>query len=304
MATLGMKTCAISGIAEESFLPRAFPYVGSSRSVHFRQRHYNTCVLASATDAEPKWKQKLAAADAHQERTRQLTMKAQEEYKRRQLQQQQQRAGGSEAALEDLEFVPYLTSEGKINDVSQADAKATVYAIFDNQKQLQYVGITRQVYQSMRLHFARMPRLCCFVKFHNITRPSRALLESIRDSWEKSSPSPPPGNDNGPQQNLWENPLDCKPLMTDEERAAVEAAAPGPAKGKALKMVARRLERELEDAFKEAGCTDVLRFDPKLKEEGLLDLKSTAYANKPDSSVPSGTPKAANPAPAPAASQS
>lgn len=70
----------------------------------------------------------------------------------------------------------------------------------------------------------------------------------------------------------------------DAERQAVETAAPGPPKAKALKEVARRVERELEAAFKAAGCTDTLRFDPKLKETGMLDLKSTAY--QPDSAVP------------------
>ena len=74
-------------------------------------------------------------------------------------------------------------------------------------------------------------------------------------------------------------------VLVDAERQAVDTAAPGPPKAKAMKEVARRVERELEAAFKAAGCTEPLRFDPKLKETGMLDLKSTAY--QPDKSVPS-----------------
>lgn len=81
------------------------------------------------------------------------------------------------------------------------------------------------------------------------------------------------------------------PVLTvaDAERAAVEEAAPGPPTAKALKEVARRVEKELEAEFKARNCTEVLRFDPKLKESCLLDLKSIAYS--PDTSVPTEKPK-------------
>ena len=66
----------------------------------------------------------------------------------------------------------------------------------------------------MRLHFARMPLKCYYVKTQNITSPSRVLLELIRDKWIEEVGAHPIGNDNGKVQNDWENPLDCKPLMT------------------------------------------------------------------------------------------
>jgi hypothetical protein len=66
----------------------------------------------------------------------------------------------------------------------------------------------------MRLHFARRPLQCHYIKVMNVTKPSRALLESTRDAWIASNGSVPVGNDNGGMQDIWENPLDCKPLMT------------------------------------------------------------------------------------------
>jgi hypothetical protein len=66
----------------------------------------------------------------------------------------------------------------------------------------------------MRLHFARRPLECYYVKVHHVTRPSRALLESTREKWVSENGSIPSGNDNGEVQNVWENALDCTPLMT------------------------------------------------------------------------------------------
>lgn len=77
--------------------------------------------------------------------------------------------------------------------------------------------------------------------------------------------------------------------MAGEERVKVEEAAPGPPTAKALKNVARRIEAELEKVFKQRQCADVLRFDPKLKDRCLLDLKGVAV--QPDTSVPTSTPK-------------
>eukprot|EP00897_Mesotaenium_endlicherianum_P010754 jgi/Mesen1/9707/ME000069S09118 len=202
-------------------------------------------------------------------------VQAQEIYKRKQMAIRQSAGEGAAAdSLAALPFVPYLTEEGKFTDCSDATAKATVYAIFDDDKALQYIGISRGVYQSMRLHFARRPRQCSWVKLQHITRPSRAALEAIKDRWIAENGTLPAGNDGGEVQNLWENPLDCKPLMTEEERQRVEEAAPGPPTAKAYKMVARRVEAELEEGFKARRCTETLRFDPKLKEQALLDLKS------------------------------
>eukprot|EP00475_Leptophrys_vorax_P009201 TRINITY_DN16078_c0_g1_i1.p1 TRINITY_DN16078_c0_g1~~TRINITY_DN16078_c0_g1_i1.p1 ORF type:complete len:307 (-),score=0.66 TRINITY_DN16078_c0_g1_i1:30-926(-) len=250
----------------------------------------SVCASGEQYSSEPKWKQKLAKADKHAEETRQATARAAEEYRRRQMaQRQREEASGGIPRLADLPWVPYLTAEGLITDCTQEGAKASVYGIFDQDKVLQYIGVSRQVYQSMRLHFARVPTQCHWVKATHIARPSKAALEAIRDAWAAENGGRPAGNDEGAEQQRWENPVDCKPLMTEEEKTAVAQAAPGPPKAKALKQVARRVERELEAAFQARQCTEVLRFDPKLKEEALLDLKST-QARAPDTAVPTSKP--------------
>jgi hypothetical protein len=67
---------------------------------------------------------------------------------------------------------------------------------------------------SVRLHFARVPSKCHFVKVQHIKQPNRVLLECIKEKWMVENGFLPSGNDNGPQQRIWENPLDCKVLMT------------------------------------------------------------------------------------------
>lgn len=83
--------------------------------------------------------------------------------------------------------------------------------------------------------------------------------------------------------------MDVLPLMTEEERQSVEEATPGPPKAKAMKEVARRVEKELKASYETRKTTEYLRFDPKLKEKGLLDVKNPAPP--PDTKVPTGKPK-------------
>ena len=63
-------------------------------------------------------------------------------------------------------------------------------------------------------------------------------------------------------------------MSTEQEVQRLEEAKPGPEKAKVLKNVARRLESQLETYYQQRNCKERLRFDPKLKEKGLLDLKN------------------------------
>lgn len=55
----------------------------------------------------------------------------------------------------------------------------------------------------------------------------------------------------------------------------------------AMKKIARRFEAEKVKVLEARGVTENMRFDPKLKAKGLLDL----YMEKqPDSAVPDSKP--------------
>jgi hypothetical protein len=173
-------------------------------------------------------------------------------------------------SLLNLEFISYLDSEGLVP--SSIQGKIGVYAIFDQNKVMQFVGYSRDVYLSLKQHLVRQPQGCYWLKIQTIERPSRTILENIRDAWIGENGSIPIGNDT--DQAKWNDPIDVKPSMTVEELATYEKIAFDEiAKDKLLKNVARRVETEIFSALKARGVNEEIRFNPKLKTSGLLDLK-------------------------------
>jgi len=58
-----------------------------------------------------------------------------------------------------------------------------VYAVLDAEGAVRYIGVSRSVGQSLRLHLARMPEQTHGFKVFHIARPSRAILEMTRQTW-------------------------------------------------------------------------------------------------------------------------
>lgn len=171
--------------------------------------------------------------------------------------------------LSELEFFPYIDADGQVPIFHQG--KVGVYAIFDQAQMLQCVGYSRDVYLSLRQHLVRQPQHCYWFKVATIDRPNRTLLESMRDDWIAENGSIPVGN--GDHQAVWNQPIAVKPLMTPEEEQAHVAAIDDLSRGKVLKKVARRVEEEILGVLQARGLQMQIRFNPKLKESGLLDLQ-------------------------------
>ncbi|MEG4999942.1 GIY-YIG nuclease family protein [Microcoleus sp. B4-D4] len=172
--------------------------------------------------------------------------------------------------LASLEFIPYIDSEGKLPDFVQG--KIGVYAIFDSDKILQFVGYSRDTYLSLKQHLVRQTEYCYWLKVQIIDRPNRTILENIRSSWIAENGSQPQGN--GADAAKWNDPIDTKTVMTAQEVANYEGiVADELAKDKLLKNVARRVENQILSLLKARGVTEEIRFNPKLKTSGLLDLK-------------------------------
>lgn len=116
-------------------------------------------------------------------------MQLQEEYRKRQEEERRREQGGRSSSsgqaatsLASLPWVPYLTEEGKIADLSKEGAKASVYAIFNEDKELQYVGVSRQVGPTCQ--YADSPYPCprlllCPLLFYHILLPR---LPSVMDA--------------------------------------------------------------------------------------------------------------------------
>ena len=170
--------------------------------------------------------------------------------------------------LANLDYLPYLDDSGAISENWQR--KIGVYAIFDQDKVLQFVGYSRDVYLSLKQHLVRKLAQCYWVKVQIISRPSRSILEEIRQAWIKENNTLPSGNDG--EKALWTDAIDAKPTMTDEEKQKYEQGDEL-SRMKLLKNVARRLEADIKAELKTRGVQMDIRFNPKIKEQGLLDLK-------------------------------
>ncbi|MEA5420878.1 GIY-YIG nuclease family protein [Spirulina sp. CCNP1310] len=170
-------------------------------------------------------------------------------------------------SLVNLDYLPYLEGGEIANEWQQ---KIGVYAIFDADNRLQLVDYSRDIYLSLRQHLVRCPEQCYWLKGFMISRPSRSILEEIRTAWIAENGNTPPGN--GEEGDRWHQPIDAKATMTSEEQAQL-TKTDDLGKIKLLKKVARRVEAEILTTLAKRGVRMEIRFNPKLKEQGLLDVK-------------------------------
>ncbi|HEY9627411.1 MAG TPA: GIY-YIG nuclease family protein [Coleofasciculaceae cyanobacterium] len=169
--------------------------------------------------------------------------------------------------LADLDYLPYLDAEGQMTP--EFDGKVGVYAIFDSAKTLQFIGYSRDVSVSLKQHLVRQPHNCYWMKVQTIDRPSRTVLEEMRAAWIAENGETPVGN--AAAEAEWNQPIDAKLTMTADEQATY-AAGDEMDRIKTLKKVARRVEAEVLTKLEARGSKIPVRFDPKLKEKGLLNL--------------------------------
>lgn len=169
-----------------------------------------------------------------------------------------------------LEYVPYIDEHGQLPEYLQG--KIGVYAIFNQERVLQFVGYSRDIYLSLRQHLVRQPHQCYWVKLQTIDRPSRTILANIEQAWILENGSLPVGN--GEKKITWTQAIDVKTIMTPEEEVNYHNPTHDEiTRMKIIKNVARRVETEILAALELRGLKTQIRFNPKLKETGLLDLK-------------------------------
>ncbi len=170
--------------------------------------------------------------------------------------------------LTQIDPIPYLDETGNLPQA--LEGKIGVYAIFDAEQSLKYVGYSRNIYLSLKQHLVRQPQSCYGLKVKTIDRPSRTILEEIKGAWIAENASIPTGN--AAEENQWNQPINVKPLMTAAEKVEYEKLD-GLSQEKFIKNIARRVEAEILKTLKQRGVQAEIRFNPKLKSSGLLDLK-------------------------------
>ncbi|WP_448560674.1 GIY-YIG nuclease family protein [Trichothermofontia sp.] len=171
--------------------------------------------------------------------------------------------------LASLDLHPYLDGNGQLPESCQG--MIGVYAIFDQAQTLQLVGYSRDAYLSLKQHLVRQPQRCYSFKVHTISRPQRSTLEAIQTAWIQENGTLPPGNAEAAEE--WTPAIEVKPYLTEAEQQQYEQEDEL-GRMKLLKSVARRVETEILAALKRRGVQMPIRFDPKAKEKGILQLKA------------------------------
>ena len=171
--------------------------------------------------------------------------------------------------LQDLTPIAYINGSGQLPDEFQG--KVGVYAIFDGEDLLQYIGYSRDVFLSLKQHLIRQPEKCVAVKVQTIDRPSRTALDEICQAWIEAANQPDLATIH--KDSVWTQSIDVKTQLTDDEQTKVANAIDDLEKSMILKKACRRVEAIILDVLKARGLETEIRFNPKLKESGLLDLK-------------------------------
>ncbi len=170
--------------------------------------------------------------------------------------------------LQSLDYFPYLNDDGLIDD--KLCRKIGVYAIFNKGKHIQFIGYSRDIYLSLKQHLVRQPDNCYWLKFEIMEHPNRSILEQIKMNWTEQYEECILKNSE--YQMLWTQPIDAKIKMTEEDRV-IYANSDEISQIKLLKKIARQVQSDIEKSLLERGSSVEIRFNPKLKEKGLLDLK-------------------------------
>jgi hypothetical protein len=171
-------------------------------------------------------------------------------------------------ALADLPWLPFLDEAGQLPTGLERTIGA--FAVFDRDRTLQYVSYSRDLGLSLRQCLVRCPEACHWVKVQPIERPSRAVLEGICAAWLAAAMAVPVGN--GAESDRWGRAIDAKATITPEDQTALDGAIDDHRRGKILKQIARRQEATIQEQLAARGVGFEIRFNPKLKEQGLLDL--------------------------------
>jgi len=149
-----------------------------------------------------------------------------------------------------------LTDEGKIGSNQEETTKASVFAVFDKNKKLQYIGFSKGLQDSLRTVFTRRPDKAYYYKSANLTKLDQKEMIGIRDAWFEEVGGPPVGNKLALERAAWQQPL------------VAGANSNGVPKAKAAEDAASKLLEEIRSR----GCTEEFMPNPEGIPQGHVDL--------------------------------
>lgn len=158
-------------------------------------------------------------------------------------------------SLNQLPFWSFINKHGRIQPIMDPNTLASVVAVFDRNRRIQYIGFSKDLRNSLRTLMGRRTELCYFYKVHNLNAFDQEVMLSIRDQWISEIGSIPPGNANPSDRVLWEQPATADAISERGRAAAAVSKA-----------------KTLQQMFRDRGIKEEMIFDPVLLEQGKLNL--------------------------------
>ncbi|KAG6541799.1 hypothetical protein Mapa_016814 [Marchantia paleacea] len=162
---------------------------------------------------------------------------------------------GATPCLNDIPLTQYINQQGRIQPLVEKSTKASVFAIFDQNKKIQYIGFSRDVRNSLRTLMGRRPTLCYYYKLYNLDSLDQQRMLSCRQQWVSELGLPPVGNADPVQKNLWEQASDAGSISERGRQAAATSMA-----------------KSFLQTMAERGLKEEMVYDPELLAAGKCDV--------------------------------
>ncbi|KAL4530637.1 hypothetical protein Ndes2437B_g04120 [Nannochloris sp. 'desiccata'] len=161
--------------------------------------------------------------------------------------------------LADLEPLPVVNVQGYINPEMPEGTQATVFAVYDQAKTLQYIGFSKNLRASLLTVFSRRPDKSHLYRALHLPQLDQNEMLSVRSSWFDQSGGPPPGNRLPAERAAWQ-----------------EAATPFTISDRGKVAAAEELAKSMIVKIKSRGCKEEFLVNQDLIQEGKVDFLAVA----------------------------
>jgi hypothetical protein len=161
--------------------------------------------------------------------------------------------------LADMELLSVVNVQGYINPEIPEGTQATVFAIYDQAKTLQYIGFSKNLRASLLTVFSRRPDKTHLYRAVYLPQLDQNEMLSVRSSWFDQSGGPPPGNRLPAERAAWQ---EAATPFTISERGKVAAA--------------EELAKSMIVKIKTRGCKEEFLINQDLIQEGKVDFLAVA----------------------------
>ncbi|KAL4437252.1 hypothetical protein ABPG75_004391 [Micractinium tetrahymenae] len=168
-------------------------------------------------------------------------------------------ASAAAPSLDSLEFYPVLSVQGFISPEVPEGTEATVFALYDEARTLQYVGFSKGLRDTLRTLFSRRPEKTHYFKALHLAKLDQQQMLDTRSAWFDGNYGPPPGNKLPHERDQWQQPLAAHAIS---ERGKAAAAA--------------ELAKQLQQRIRQRGCKEEFVPNADLLGEGQVDFLPAA----------------------------